>query len=82
MKNKKTGLLWRCDPANNKVVENELKKRGKALLDYARKTGIRHISLFIIGDDYISICAKPESRSDDYIVDAHAFLITEEHKDE
>ena len=81
-KNKKGTLSWRCDPANDKKVEAELKKRGKALLEYAAKNGIGYLSLTAIGDDYVTVCAKPDSRSDTYIVDAHAFMITEEQEDE
>lgn len=82
MKTKKAKLVWKGDSRNNKLCELELKKKAKALLDYVIKNKIGHLSLTVIGDDYVTVCAKPNSRSKDYIVDAYAFLTTEEHKDE
>lgn len=82
MKAKKEELLWRCDPANDKKIEAELKKKGKALLDYAIKHKIGHLSMTVIGDDYVTVCAKPNSRSDEYTVDAHAFMVTKEKDNE
>ena len=73
MKAKKRRLAW-SSKSQNKLIELELKKKAKALLDYAIKNKIGHLSLTVIGDDYVTICAKPNSRSDDYIVDAHAFM--------
>lgn len=74
MKTKKQRLVWKCDSRNNKIIELELKKKAEALLMYARKKNIGHLSLTVIGDDYATICAKPYSRSNDYVVDAYAFI--------
>ena len=73
MKTKKPRLVWSCK-SQNKLVEIELKRKAKALLEYSIKNKIGHLSLTVIGDDYVTICAKPNSRADEYIVDAHAFM--------
>ena len=65
-------LKWYNVQVENKKVEQELKRKAKALSKYAQQNGIGYLTLtFFPG--YISINAKKSADTEGYIVDTHAF---------
>lgn len=67
-------FIWHGSEQDNKLISMTLKKRARALADFAIKHNIGYVSITTIDTDYTRICAKPDSKSNKYIVDAYAFI--------
>lgn len=67
-----TRLKWHDEQTTNKKIEQELKRKAKALLDYAMKNGIGYLDI-VTFPGYISCVAKKNADNKKYILCTHAF---------
>lgn len=65
-------LKWHDEQSSNKKIEKELKRKAKALLDYATKNGIGYLDI-VTFPGYISCVAKKNSEDKNYILSTHTF---------
>ena len=73
MKRPLARLKWRNDQIKDKKIEKELKRKAKALLDYAMKNNIGYIDITIF-PGYVSCISKRKTTDKDFIVNTHAFM--------
>lgn len=73
MKRLRERLKWRNDQIKDKKIEKELKRKAKALLNYAMKNDIDYID-FTIFPGYVCCVAKNKTTDKDYLVNTHAFM--------
>ena len=74
-----TRLKWKNEQSTEEKIERELKRKAKALLDYASKNGIGYLDI-VTFPGYISCVAKKNSEEKNYILNTHTF--TEREVDE
>lgn len=68
-----TRLKWKDDKITDKKIAKELKRKAKALLDYASKNGIGYLDI-VTFPGYICCVAKKNSEDKNYILDSHTFI--------
>lgn len=68
-----TKMKWRTDSEDtDKKIEQDLKRKGVSLLEYANSHGIGYLSLTVF-PDYISCTAKKDAEAQGYTANIHAF---------